>query len=167
MKEHQKAEWKETWRDEYLRWICGFANAQGGVLEIGRNNRGVVVGVPDAAHGIAAPLFDYGMSGLMLTFKANPKHIALAQSEASLSGRKKGGEKSGDKGGDKGGENLTQNQKQILTLLRRNSHVSARELAGQIGINSRKVEQNIAKLKGAGWLRRTGPAKGGYWDVLK
>ncbi len=49
MKEHQKAKWKETWRDEYLRWICGFANAQGGVLEIGRNNRGVVVGVPNAA----------------------------------------------------------------------------------------------------------------------
>ena len=49
MKEHQKVEWKETWRDEYLRWICGFANAQGGVLEIGRNNKGVVVGVANAA----------------------------------------------------------------------------------------------------------------------
>ena len=48
MKENQHAEWKETWRDEYLRWICGFANAEGGVLEIGRNNRGMVVGVPDA-----------------------------------------------------------------------------------------------------------------------
>lgn len=49
MKEHQHAEWKEVWRDEYLRWICGFANADGGVLEIGRNNRGVVTGVRDAA----------------------------------------------------------------------------------------------------------------------
>jgi ATP-dependent DNA helicase RecG len=49
MKESQHAEWKETWRDEYLRWICGFANAEGGVLEIGRNDQGVVVGVPNAA----------------------------------------------------------------------------------------------------------------------
>ena len=49
MKEHQHAEWKETWRDEYLRWICGFANAEGGVLHIGRNAQGVVVGVPNAA----------------------------------------------------------------------------------------------------------------------
>lgn len=48
MKESDRIEWKETWRDEYLRWICGFANAEGGVLEIGRNNRGVVVGVSDA-----------------------------------------------------------------------------------------------------------------------
>jgi ATP-dependent DNA helicase RecG len=49
MKENQNIEWKETWRDEFLRWICGFANADGGVLHIGRNARGVVVGVPDAA----------------------------------------------------------------------------------------------------------------------
>ena len=35
--ENQNIEWKESWRDEYLKWICGFANAQGGHLEIGRN----------------------------------------------------------------------------------------------------------------------------------
>jgi ATP-dependent DNA helicase RecG len=49
MKEHQHTEWKETWRDEYLRWICGFANAEGGTLHIGRNDKGVVVGVSNAA----------------------------------------------------------------------------------------------------------------------
>jgi ATP-dependent DNA helicase RecG len=48
MKEHQNVEWKESWRDEYLRWICGFANAEGGVLVIGRNDKGAVVGVADA-----------------------------------------------------------------------------------------------------------------------
>ena len=45
MTENQHIEWKESWRDEYLRWICGFANAGGGVLVIGKNNRGEVVGV--------------------------------------------------------------------------------------------------------------------------
>ncbi len=48
MTEHQNLEWKESWRDEYLRWICGFANAQGGKLVIGKNDRGEVVGVKDA-----------------------------------------------------------------------------------------------------------------------
>lgn len=48
MREHQHTEWKETWRDEYLRWICGFANAQGGVLVIGRNDKGVTTGLPNA-----------------------------------------------------------------------------------------------------------------------
>jgi predicted HTH transcriptional regulator len=43
MAENQHIEWKESWRDEYLKWICAFANAQGGVLEIGRDNRGRVI----------------------------------------------------------------------------------------------------------------------------
>ena len=48
MKEHQHVEWEESWRDEWLKWICGFANAEGGVLVIGRNDQGAVVGVPHA-----------------------------------------------------------------------------------------------------------------------
>ncbi|MDE0104318.1 MAG: winged helix-turn-helix transcriptional regulator [Bryobacterales bacterium] len=43
--ESQNVEWKRSWRDEHLKWICGFANAQGGVLEIGKNDHGEVVGV--------------------------------------------------------------------------------------------------------------------------
>jgi ATP-dependent DNA helicase RecG len=26
-KENQNIEWKESWRDEYIKRICGFANA--------------------------------------------------------------------------------------------------------------------------------------------
>lgn len=47
--EDQNTEWKTSWRDDYLKWICGFANAQGGVLEIGRNDKGRVIGLEDAA----------------------------------------------------------------------------------------------------------------------
>ena len=49
MKENQTIEWKQSWRDEYLKWICGFANAEGGTLVIGKNDRGEVVGVANAA----------------------------------------------------------------------------------------------------------------------
>ena len=35
MSESQNIEYKESWRDEYLKWICGFANAQGGRIYIG------------------------------------------------------------------------------------------------------------------------------------
>jgi ATP-dependent DNA helicase RecG len=48
MKETQQVEWKSSWRDDYLRWICGFANAEGGRLIIGRDDQGVAVGVKDA-----------------------------------------------------------------------------------------------------------------------
>ena len=47
--ENQIVEWKRSWRDEYIEWVCGFANAQGGVLEIGRDDNGSVVGLTDAA----------------------------------------------------------------------------------------------------------------------
>ena len=43
--ESRNLEWKSSWRDEYLKWICGFANAHGGVLVIGKNDRGDIVGV--------------------------------------------------------------------------------------------------------------------------
>ena len=48
MKEAQNIEWKQSWRDDYLRWICGFANAEGGKLVLGKNDRGEVVGIADA-----------------------------------------------------------------------------------------------------------------------
>ena len=41
-------EWKESWRDEYLRWLCGFANADGGTLVIGMSDKGEPVGAEDA-----------------------------------------------------------------------------------------------------------------------
>ena len=44
--ESQNIEFKESWRDEYLRWICGFANAQGGLLYIGVKDNGDVCGTP-------------------------------------------------------------------------------------------------------------------------
>ena len=43
--ETQNVEWKRSWRDDYLAWICGFANAQGGILEIGKDDEGEIVGV--------------------------------------------------------------------------------------------------------------------------
>ena len=48
MAESQNIEWKESWRDEYLKWICGFANAQGGRIYIGIDDAGKVVGVRNA-----------------------------------------------------------------------------------------------------------------------
>lgn len=45
MPEKQNIEWKAKWKDEYLEWICGFANAQGGKIYIGCNDDGAIVGL--------------------------------------------------------------------------------------------------------------------------
>ncbi|MCD8148210.1 MAG: ATP-binding protein [Clostridiales bacterium] len=48
MQESQSIEWKWTWQDEYLKWLCGYANTDGGTLYIGVNDDGYVVGVKDS-----------------------------------------------------------------------------------------------------------------------
>lgn len=48
MAENQNIEYKESWRTEYLKWLCGFANAQGGTIYVGVNDKGDIVGLPNA-----------------------------------------------------------------------------------------------------------------------
>lgn len=48
MAEKQNIEWKAVWKDDYLAWICGFANAQGGTLLVGVNDNGDVIGLSNA-----------------------------------------------------------------------------------------------------------------------
>jgi ATP-dependent DNA helicase RecG len=49
MAEKQITEYKSSWRDEYLAWICGYANANGGTLYIGLDDDGKVVGLSNSA----------------------------------------------------------------------------------------------------------------------
>jgi ATP-dependent DNA helicase RecG len=49
MKESQNIEWKAEWKDEYLKWVCGFANANGGKIFIGVNDDGEIIGLANAA----------------------------------------------------------------------------------------------------------------------
>ena len=48
LSESQNIEYKESWRDEYLKWICGFANAHGGRIYIGVNDKKEVIGLLDS-----------------------------------------------------------------------------------------------------------------------
>lgn len=43
MQESQNIEWKRSWHDDYLKWICGFANANGGSIYIGKDDNENVV----------------------------------------------------------------------------------------------------------------------------
>ena len=46
--ESHNVEYKRSWHDEYLRWVCGFANAKGGTIWIGIDDDRSVVGVANA-----------------------------------------------------------------------------------------------------------------------
>lgn len=47
MPEQQNTEYKQSWHDDYLKWVCGFANANGGTVYIGKDDDGKTVGVAD------------------------------------------------------------------------------------------------------------------------
>lgn len=46
--ENESLEFKQSWRDEYLRDICAFANTKGGILKVGVNDKGEIVGVDNS-----------------------------------------------------------------------------------------------------------------------
>ena len=47
MIEQHNIEYKQTWRDEYLKWVCGFSNAQGGRIYIGIDDKNKIIGLDD------------------------------------------------------------------------------------------------------------------------
>ena len=47
MSESQNIEWKQSWHDDYLKWVCGFANAFGGKIFIGKDDNGIVSHLED------------------------------------------------------------------------------------------------------------------------
>lgn len=72
-----------------------------------------------------------------------------------------------DKGGDRVGEKLSSNQHKILGAIAKDRSIAAQGLAEIVGISPRKIEQNIAKLKALGVLKRVGSDKGGHWDIIQ
>ena len=94
--------------------------------------------------GIPAPELRHEQTGLWITFTFMPTEITP--------GKKKSSEKSSEK---------------ILAIIRNNPHVSAKNIAKQLGLTSRAVEKQIAQLKANGRLKRIGPARGGYWEVIE
>jgi len=45
--------------------------------------------------------------------------------------------------------------------------VFAKEMAEDVGISTREIEENIKKLKSRGLLERVDPPKEGYWKMIK
>jgi|GEM_PF-280585 len=225
MNEHQTIEWKEVWRDEYLKWICGFANAQGGTLIIGKDDNGntnAVVhkdyssGIPIQISvyedrivfwnygqlpehwtlecllgkhpsnpfnpliantffrcgyieswglgiekinrecekwGIPPPEYDYGMSGLMLTFRANPTQLAESLGETRVEPAQESAQESA--------------QEKIIQLINNEPHLTRHQLAQRLSLTPDSVKHHLQKLKTAGCIEHVGSTKAGYWRVLK
>jgi len=72
-------------------------------------------------------------------------------------------DKVGNRVGNKVG-NLTENQQKILKQISLNNKISATKLSEIIGISTRKVEENLSKLKTQKILKRINGTRG-YWEI--
>ena len=54
----------------------------------------------------------------------------------------------------------------IIAALRNNPSLSNKELADICGITEDGIYYNMRKLKNSGRIKRVGPDKGGYWEVI-
>ncbi|MCX5806606.1 MAG: putative DNA binding domain-containing protein [Proteobacteria bacterium] len=65
------------------------------------------------------------------------------------------------------GKSSGKTEEQIIALFSVNGKLTIPELAETLGVTTRAIEKQIARLRGQGRLRRVGPAKGGHWEVVK
>lgn len=73
--------------------------------------------------------------------------------------------KSGEKASE-GREKKKKSREKILDLLREHPEYTTARLAEQIGVTSKAVEKQLARLKAEGLVQRIGPDKGGRWEVI-
>ncbi len=55
----------------------------------------------------------------------------------------------------------------ILDAIKSNPKITQNVLVEIAGLTRRGIEWNLAKLKEKGIIKRIGPAKGGYWEVIE
>jgi ATP-dependent DNA helicase RecG len=131
-------------------------------------------------HGVDSPVYDFSMSGLMLSFRANPAHLAAALGEEEAQrvlvqaklpgletthGKKTPVETLVKTPVETPVKMTAKTPERILAALAANPELSLAEVAVAIGKSASAVERAAAKLVKAGRLRRIGPAKGGYWEL--
>ena len=54
----------------------------------------------------------------------------------------------------------------IIDLIKEDPYISTSKMAEIIGVDRRNIARNIKKLQEQGVVRRVGPDKGGFWEVI-
>jgi ATP-dependent DNA helicase RecG len=56
--------------------------------------------------------------------------------------------------------------KLIINAMQQDPRISAAKIAMQLGVSSRSIEKRIRTMRENGIIRRIGPDKGGFWELL-
>ncbi len=63
-------------------------------------------------------------------------------------------------------EKLTENRLSIIKLIIENPYISKSELSKHVGISENSISRNIEAMRDK-YLRRVGPNKGGFWEIIE
>ena len=63
-------------------------------------------------------------------------------------------------------EKLTENRISIIKLIKEDPYISKSELSKYIGISENSISRNIEAMRDK-YLRRVGPNKGGFWEIIE
>ncbi len=111
------------------------------------------------------PEIEFDENYFYVTFRQSHEYLKLAAEERE-GVTEKAEEKTLEKVIERVGERVTENQKRVLEEITKNKYITIKRLSESIGISERKTQENIKKLKGKRLLKRVGPDKGGYWEIL-
>ena len=95
-------------------------------------------------------------------FSVSDGFQTIIRRERTTEPREEPSEKTSEEPSEKPSEKTS---KKILAMIRKQPEITIREMADALGISTRAVEMQLAKLKESGRLQRIGPAKGGHWNV--
>ncbi len=148
--ESQNIEYKQSWHDEYLKWVCGFANAcfRANMIEAwGSGIHRIIESCQ--AEGFPAPTIEEATGGMQITLWTTPTDTPPIDPTDTP-------QKSSEE------DTLTE---RILALLQANNRISQRAMAEQLGIGFDTVKEYMTKLKRNGTIRRIGADRGGHWQI--
>ena len=191
-KESQNIEWKQRWQDEHLKSICGFANAQGGRIYIGKFDDRLSLW---NAGGLPVELTIEKLFQVHESIPRNPliaevcyragyidswgrgvQKITDACEQAGLSSpaiiERTGGIaveliKSLNRKDSEGlGNRLGNTKESILAEMKKNPKISAAQLAGMLKISITATEKHIRQLREGKQIKRIGGTRG-HWQVIE
>lgn len=63
-------------------------------------------------------------------------------------------------------DQMSQQEIMIINLIKTTPYISRKELATQLKIHDSSIKRRLATLQEKSIIRRVGPDKGGYWEII-
>ena len=103
------------------------------------------------------PVYKEEMGGMSVYIKRRVSNVSSKEASQKMS------QKTSQKMSQKTSQKTSQ---KIIDLIKEDPNISTQDMADIIGIDRRNIARNLKKLQENGIVKRIGPDKGGYWEVV-